>query len=101
MYLHCERYKRVQLSIWDPENSKILMHKDVVFNEKMYKDSLTERSISEKDTGVASRSTPEQQDVADSEFVELDDVHVKKVQSNPEGNEELRVEPSSPQSELR
>jgi len=42
---------------------------------------------------VASRSTPEQQYAADSEFVELDDVLVKNVWSIPEGNEELRVEP--------
>jgi len=49
---------------WDPKNRKILRHKDVVFNEKMYKDLLKERSTLEKDPGVVSRSTPEQQDVA-------------------------------------
>jgi len=38
---------------------------------------------------VASRSTLEQQDVAESEFVEVDDVHVKKVRSNLERNEEF------------
>jgi len=39
---------------WGPENQKILSHKDVAFNEKkMYKDLLTERSISEKDLRMA------------------------------------------------
>jgi len=66
---------------WDPENQK--RHKDVVFNEKMYKNLLTERSTSEKDPEVAPQSTPEQQDAADSEFIELDDVPVKKVRSIP------------------
>ena len=75
----------------------ILRDKNVVFNEKkMYKDLLTEWSTSEKDPEVAPRSTPEQQDVADSEFVELDDVPVKKVRSILEENEELRVEPPTP-----
>jgi len=46
----------------------------------MYKDLLMERSTSEKDLRVASRSTSEQQDAADSEFVKLD-VPVKKVRS--------------------
>ena len=67
----------------------------------MYKDLLTERSTSEKDPGVAPQSTPKYQDAADSEFVKLDDVPVKKVWSIPEGNEELRVEPPTSQSELR
>ena len=67
----------------------------------MYKDLLTERSTSEKDPGVAPRSTTEQQDAADLEFVELDDVPVKKARSISEGNEEFRVEPPTPQSELR
>ena len=67
----------------------------------MYKDLLTERSTSEKDPGVAPQSTPEYQDAADSEFVKLDDVPVKKIWSIPEENEELRVEPPTPQSELR
>ena len=49
---------------------------------------------------MAPRSTPEQQDAVDSKFAELD-VPVKKVRSIPEENEELRVEPPSPQSELR
>jgi len=87
---------------WDPENRKILRHKDVVFNEKkMYTDLLTERSTSKKDPVVASRRTPEQQDIADSEFIKLDDFSVKKVQSILEGNEEFRVEPPTLQSELR
>jgi len=81
---------------WDPENRKILRQNDVVLNEKkMYKDLLMEGSTSKKDPGVASRSTPEQQDVADSEFVELDGVPVKMVRSVLEGNEELRVEPTT------
>jgi len=45
---------------WDSETRKILRQKDVVFNEKkMYEDLLTERSTSEKDPGVASRSSLE------------------------------------------
>ena len=52
----------------------------MVFNEtKMYKDFLTKRSTSEKDPEVAPQSNLEQHDVADSEFIELDDVPVKKV----------------------
>ena len=52
----------------------------MIFNEKkVYKDLLIERSTSEKDPGVASRSTLEQQDAAESEFNELDDVPVKKL----------------------
>ena len=85
---------------WDLEIRKILRHEDVVFN-KMYKNLLIERSTSEKDLEGASQSTPEQQDAADSEFVELDDVPVKKIWSSPEGNAELRVEHPIPQSELR
>ena len=50
---------------------------------------------------MASRSTPGQQDVVESKFVKLDDVPVKKVRSIPKGNEELLVEPLTPQSELR
>ena len=46
---------------WDPEDHKILKHKDVVFNEKnMYKDLLMERNTLEKDPRVASRSNSEQ-----------------------------------------
>ena len=67
----------------------------------MYKDLLTERSTSEKDLRVASRSTPEQQDAPDSEFIELDGLPIKKVRSILEGNKKLRVEPPTPQSELR
>ena len=55
----------------------------------------------EKNPEVASWNTPEQQDVADSEFVELDDLLLKKVQSILEGNEEFWVAPLTPQSELR
>jgi len=50
---------------------------------------------------VASWSTPEQHDAANSEFVELDNVLVKKVQSILEGNEELRVEPPAPSPKVR
>ena len=47
-------------------------------------------------------STLEQQSsVADLEFVELDDVPVEKIQSIPEGDEESRVEPLTPQTEVR
>jgi len=65
---------------WDPENRKILRHKDVIFNErKVYKGLLMERSTPEKDIGVAPQSTLEQQSsAADSEFVELDDISVEK-----------------------
>jgi len=63
------RASKYNYQFWDPENRKILMHKDVVFNEGMvYKDLLTKRSI------------PEQQSsAADSEFVEFDDVLVEKI----------------------
>jgi len=62
----------------------------VVFNEKkMYKDLLTERSTSEKDPKVTPRSTLEQQEAADSEFVEFDDVPMKKDRSIPKENEKL------------
>jgi len=44
---------------------------------------LTGRRTSDKDPGVAPRNTPEQQDAADLEFIELDDVPVKKVRSIP------------------
>jgi len=37
---------------WDAEDQKILRHKDLVFNEKVYKDLLMERSTSEKDPEV-------------------------------------------------
>ena len=49
----------------------------------MYKDMLMERSTLEKDPRVASWSNLEQQDDVDSEFVELDDVPVKKLRSIP------------------
>ena len=62
----------------------------------MYTDLLMERSTSEKDPGVVPQSTKEQQDTTDSEFVELDDVPMKKVWSIPKGNKELRVEPLTP-----
>ena len=71
----------------------------MVFNEKrVYKDLLTDRNTLEKDPRVSSQSTPEQ-DAADSEFVELDDVHAK-VRSIPEWKR-LRVEPPTPEGELR
>jgi len=69
----------------------------MVFNEKkIYKDLLTERSTLEKDLGVTSRNTPGQHNATVSEFVELDDVPMKKVRSIPEENGELRVEPPTP-----
>ena len=69
---------------------------DVVINKKkMYNDLLMEKSTLEKDPEVASRSTPEQQNAAESEFVELD-VPVKNVRNIPEGDEELRVETLTP-----
>ena len=69
----------------------------MIFNKKkMYKNLLTGRSTSEKDPGVASQSTPEQQNVMDSEFVKLDDAPVKKVRRISEWNKELRVEPPIP-----
>ena len=67
----------------------------------MYKDLLTERSTSEKDLRVAPQSTLRQQDVADSEFIKLDDVLVKEARSIPEGNKESRVEPLTPQNDVR
>ena len=60
-----------------------------------------ERSTLKKDPRVASQSNPEQQDDMDSEFVELDDIPVKKLQSILERNEELRVDPPTPQGKLR
>ena len=57
------RYKTDEYDyrFWDPENRKILRHKDVVFNEqKTYKDLQTERSTSEDNPRVAPRSTMEQ-----------------------------------------
>ena len=80
---------------WDLESRKILRHKDVVFNKKkMYKDLLMERSTPERDLGVTPWSTREQQRSAtDSEFVELNDVPVEKIQSTPKENVESRVEP--------
>ena len=102
MHLHWVQNKQVRLSVLGLRKRKILRHKDVIFNEKkMYKDLLTERSTSEKDPGVAPRSTLEQEDATDSEFIELNDVPLKKVRSIPEGNEELRVEPPFLQTELR
>jgi len=45
---------------WDPENCKILRHKDVIFNEHTtYKDLQTGRSTLENDLGIAPRSTPD------------------------------------------
>jgi len=102
VHLHWVQYKQVRLSVLGSKKLKILRHKDVVFNEKkMYKDLLTERGTSEKNPRVASRSTPGQQDATELEFVELDEVPMKKVRSILKGNEEFRVEPLTPQSELR
>ena len=67
----------------------------------MYKNFLMEKSTSDKDHGVASRCTPGQQDAAESKFVELDDVPLKKVWSILEGNKKLRVQPPTSQSELK
>ena len=51
----------------------------------MYKDLLDQRSTPEKNLRVVPPSTPEQQNsVAGSEFVELDDVLVEKNRSIPE-----------------
>jgi len=83
MHFHWYGISEYDYRFWDPENRKILRHMDVVFNE-VYKDLLT-RSTSDKDPGVTRRSSPEQQDAADLEFVELD-VSVKKVRSIPGGN---------------
>ena len=70
---------------WDTENHKILRHKDVIFNEqKTYKDLQMEWSTSENNLGVAPRSTPEQQSVVDSKFVELEDALVNKARNIPE-----------------
>ena len=71
---------------WDPENRKILRHKNAIFSEMMvYKNFLTERS------------TPDQQSSnIDLKFIELDDVPIKKIRSIPEENEESRVEPPTP-----
>ena len=73
----------------------------VINEKKMYNDLLTKKSTLKKDPRVASRSTPRQQDAAESEFVEIDDAPVKKIQSISGGNKKLRVEPLIPQSELR
>ena len=80
------------------ENRKILKHKYVVFNEqkKNYKDLQIERSTSENDLGVAPRSTPEQQSVADSGIIEFEDALVDKARNIPEGNVESRVAPPTP-----
>ena len=69
----------------------------MVFNEqKTYKDLQTKRSTSEDDPGVAPRSTPELQGTADSEFVELEDAPMDKVQNIPKGNVESQVVPPTP-----
>ena len=57
---------------------------------------VTESSTWENDLGVASWSTLKQQDAADSEFVKLDDVSMKKIWSIPEEYEELRAGPLTP-----
>ena len=55
-----------------------------------------ERSTSEDDLGVVPRSTPEQQGVADSEFIELEDAPADKARNILKGNEEFRVAPLTP-----
>ena len=62
----------------------------------MYKDLQMERSVSENDLGVAPRSNPEQQSVANLEFVELKDAPVDNARNNPKGNMESRVAHSTP-----
>jgi len=87
---------------WDPEDHKILRHKDVIFNEqKMYKDLQTERSTLKNDLGVAPQSTPEQQSTGNLEFVELEDAPVDKARNILKGDVESQVEPPTPQTELR
>ena len=63
----------------------------------MYKDLLT-KSTSKKDLKVATRRTFEQQEVADPEFVLLDDAPMEKAQNIPEGNVGSPVAPVTPQS---
>ena len=63
---------------------------------KKYKDLHIEKSTSENDLGVAPRSTPEQQSVADSGFIEFEDALVDKARNIPEGNVESRVAPPTP-----
>jgi len=61
----------------------------VVFNDqKTYKDLQMKRNTSESDLGVEPRSTLEQQGVAHSEFVELEDASMGKARNIPEGNVE-------------
>ena len=100
-YVHVELDRRSKL---DPKSKRCIFigyrtseYKDVIFNErKIYKDLLTERNTSKKNLRVVPRSTPEQSSAADSEFVELDDVHVEKIRRIPEENELSRVEPLTP-----
>jgi len=74
----------------------------VIFNkQEMYKDLQTKRSTLENDLGVAPRSTPDQQGVADSEFIKLEDAPIEKTRNIPEGGVESRIAPPTPQTELR
>ena len=92
MYFHCKYVYR----FWDPENRKIRRHKNVIFiKKKMYKDLLT-KSTSKKDLKVAPRRTFEQQEVADPEFILLDDAHMEKARNIPKGNMGSPVTPSIP-----
>ena len=64
---------------WDSESHKILRHMDVVFNKQ--KTYIPEGN-------VEPQSTPEQQGVADLEFIKLEDASVDKARNIPEGNVE-------------
>ena len=69
----------------------------MVFNEKKtYKDLQMERNTTKDDPRVAPRSTPEQQGVADSEFIELEDTPADKARNILKGNVEFRVAPLTP-----
>ena len=71
---------------WDPENRKILRHKDMIFNEqKTYKDLLTESSTSENDLRVAPQSTPKKQSVADFESSNLKMLQWIRLRTFPRG----------------
>ena len=74
----------------------------MVFNErKVYKDLLTERSTPEKDLGIEQSTTEQQSSATDSKFVEIDDIPIENSWSILEENEKSRVEPPTPQSEVR
>ena len=82
---------------WDPENRKILRYKDMIFNEqKTYKDLQTEWITSKDDPMVALRSTPEQQGITYSKFIEFEDASVDKAQNILEKCVESRVATMTP-----